>query len=155
MRKTIIDAVNFINSYIWINVSPIPSSYHKIFLEHLCPHNYARGGGQKKAKKCFFFKFCSSTWLEIALFWYHFKSVVNVHHHCLWGQGGGRRGGQNSTKVLQHRCSTPKNDFFAVFASIINISAKNYQNIKDLWPFERTFQKLRSGTNRDFLLWFI
>ena len=36
-----------------------------------------------------FFQFCSSTGQVIALFWYHFKSVVNVHHHSLWGQGGG------------------------------------------------------------------
>ena len=49
-----------------------------------------------------FFQFCSSTGQVIALFWYHFKSVVNVHHHCLWGQGGGHRGGQNSSIIFQN-----------------------------------------------------
>ena len=95
----------------------------------------------KKRQKMVFFQFCSSKGQVIALFWYHFKSVVNVHHHCLWGQGGGHRGGQNSTKVLQHRCSTPKNNFFAVFAYIINISTKNYQNIKKFMTVGKNFSK--------------
>ena len=95
----------------------------------------------KKRQKKNSFQFYSSTEQVIALFWYHFKSVVNVHHHCLWGQGGGHRGGQNSTKVLQHRCSTPKNNFFAVFAYIINISTKNSQNIKKFMTVGKNYSK--------------
>ena len=60
------------------------------------------------------------------------------------GAHGGKGVAIEGVKTAQKSSNidvAPQNNFFAVFAYIINISAKNYQNIKKFMTIEKNFSK--------------